>query len=334
MTSPDAFFAYARERHAVHLRRASGQKAPWTTDPVLQSNRFCNVYRELDRTTAWFRQHVRGPMANSPDVLLATVVFRWFNRISTGEAIFCQPYLDGRTAFEAWARDGESILVLKESILRLCGSGPYVTGAYTINTNTCALGTSKLDGVLQIIAKWVETHPDWREVALDRMGRGVVEVTLQGFCDWCRSPNLGPFMTYEVACDLRHTALLRRAKDLCWWANLGPGARRGLNRIFRGLTGRAADAAIPDDDAQDEMRQLLKLSRDARYWPKGRQGVAMELGLGYADKFKAELCLMDPRAWPRWEMREVEHTLCEFDKYLRIRAGEGRSRGSFDGRGR
>ncbi|GAF76676.1 unnamed protein product [marine sediment metagenome] len=30
-----------------------------------------------------------------------------------------------------------------------------------------------------------------------------------------------------------------------------------------------------------------------------------------------------PDDWPLWEMREVEHTLCEFDKYERVRLGEG-----------
>jgi hypothetical protein len=33
--------------------------------------------------------------------------------------------------------------------------------------------------------------------------------------------------------------------------------------------------------------------------------------------------------WPSWEMRDVEHTLCEFDKYERIRLGEGRTRGVY-----
>jgi len=33
--------------------------------------------------------------------------------------------------------------------------------------------------------------------------------------------------------------------------------------------------------------------------------------------------------WPEWEMRDVEHTLCEFDKYERVRLGEGRPRGVF-----
>ena len=31
-----------------------------------------------------------------------------------------------------------------------------------------------------------------------------------------------------------------------------------------------------------------------------------------------------PGGWPGWSMREVEHWLCEFDKYERARLGEGK----------
>jgi hypothetical protein len=37
-----------------------------------------------------------------------------------------------------------------------------------------------------------------------------------------------------------------------------------------------------------------------------------------------------PHEWPAWEMREVEHTLCEFDKYERARLGEGRPKQRFN----
>jgi hypothetical protein len=102
---------------------------------------------------------------------------------------------------------------------------------------------------------------------------------------------MGPFMAYEVVTDLRHTAILENAPDIHTWANAGPGARRGLNRVFGKDYGR--------DDVVG-MRELLKLSR--YMWPSQIEGVMQ----------------------PRWEMREVEHSLCEFDKYERARLGQGR----------
>lgn len=333
------FFAYARERQAIRLRREAGvARHLWTLDPILLGNRFTCVFREDDRVTRWFREHVREPLRGSPDILPATVVFRWFNRINTGEALFQQPDLSGVTAWDAFLATGDTA-ILRRAITAYCGKGPYVTGAYTINTISAGVGLSKLDGVLKLIEMWFEKHTDWqtyamlmREAPHGSSSFGTIGPSLEEFCLWAKSPCLGDFMTYEIACDLRWTALLENAHDKMTWANLGPGARRGLNRIFRGLTGKAADKAIASDIALEEMRQLLAVSREPEHWPQWTGSVGTELGSHQFyrtrhDVFVGGTTPVDGQ-WPAWELREVEHTLCEFDKYNRIAAGEGRSRGS------
>ena len=40
---------FAAERHRIYLRRITGQPHPWTSDPVLSSYRFTNVFRAADR---------------------------------------------------------------------------------------------------------------------------------------------------------------------------------------------------------------------------------------------------------------------------------------------
>jgi hypothetical protein len=107
---------------------------------------------------------------------------------------------------------------------------------------------------------------------------------------------IGSFMAYELVTDLRHTALLRDAPDINTWAATGPGAARGLDWVFGGPT-VPRGYGKPKWEAADlaEMMVLLEMSRDPRNWP-------------------AE--------WPRWELREVEHTLCEYDKWKRGCNGE------------
>src|SRR5262245_3400851 len=84
--SAEARFLYwIRERHNIHLRRLAGKPKPWTDDVVLQTGYFTNPYRENDKTTVWFREHVREPLRDDPQVLLTTIIFRWFNLIATGE---------------------------------------------------------------------------------------------------------------------------------------------------------------------------------------------------------------------------------------------------------
>lgn len=87
------FFADARERHAIYLRRRAGRPKPWTDDLVMQNYKITNVFRELDRTTTWIRTHVRDPMQDDPLALPVIALARWFNLIPTLETIFLQPSL-------------------------------------------------------------------------------------------------------------------------------------------------------------------------------------------------------------------------------------------------
>lgn len=302
----ERFFAYARERHAIYLRRmVRHEPQPWTDDVILAKYRFTNVYRELDRTTLWCRQYVRDPLATKPELLLAVVLFRWFNRISTGETLFCQTsLLTKRTAFEQMlglldkGRGGEMAMHPLRSALRM-QPPPHVTGSYTINTPG---GMSKTDGVLAQLAAFCDR--DWRTRA-EQMMVPQFNHTIEGTCIWLEeSLGMGGFMAYEVACDLRYTPLLAGAADANTWANTGPGAARGVRRVIDGVS-EIDDVrrSVPKARALTAMQTLLAWSRDPLHWP---------------------------RDWSAWEMREVEHTLCEFDKYERVRLGQGRPRGVFD----
>ena len=44
---------FASERHRIYLQRITGQPHPWTSDPVLSSYRFTNVFRAADRVSQY-----------------------------------------------------------------------------------------------------------------------------------------------------------------------------------------------------------------------------------------------------------------------------------------
>ena len=111
-------------------------------------------------------------------------------------------------------------------------------------------------------------------------------------------PYMGPFMAYEVVTDLRHTYLLRDANDILTWANAGPGAMRGLNR----LTGRDLEYSRRSHDWCGEMRDLYEI-------------VVERLPVSITQRNDLP-----------YEMREIEGGLCEFDKYSRLYKGQGRTR--------
>ncbi len=337
----ERFFAFARERHSIYLRRKSRQPAPWTDDPVLHKFRFTNVFRELDATTVWYRENVREPLAGRDEILLATVLFRWFNRMKTGEAIFNQTQMwdTSSTTATPWEQllHTRDVSYLESAIRTFCGKGPYVTGAYIIKTPD---GYDKLRGVLQCVKWFMRQETDrevskysWRDWAgIIHRGEqgdwitymGLPTNSLEATWEWLRQfPYLGDFMAYEVVTDLRHTHLLSEAPDIMTWANPGPGAMRGLNRLHdRPLNGKGNR-----DRFIQEMRELLAQSADPDNWPQSIMPDEIVLSETVGDHIGRDLCV--PSYWPQWEMRDIEHTLCEFDKYERARLGEGKPRGVY-----
>lgn len=284
MSSIQGFFRYARLRESVRLRKEQQVPKPWTDDPILQRYRFCNVFREDDRTTRWFADHVRGPMIDSPRVILATITFRWFNKIETGEVLLKHGLLqnwNGRLALE----------VLQDL-------KPLITGAYMIKTPP---KKTKLVGLVDLIDEAQRKGPWLREVIADARTLEVAWEALKTL------PYLGSFMAYEVVTDLRHTEWLCGATDINTWCSPGPGCARGLGRLF-GKEGRDSYSYTSLSDRRrmrPHLERLLSLSQRDNLWPS---------------------------EWRAWEMREVEHTLCEYDKYERVRLGEGAPKQLYPGK--
>lgn len=280
-----AYFEYARERYLIRHRRMEGQPKPWTQDPVLQAYRFCNVFREDDKVTEWFRRNVRGPMRCDRRVVFNTILFRFINSIEMGELL-----LKGGL-FNQY-RESEFASIMK---LRKDSGKPMLGAAYMIKTPN---GVNKITGLRQVFRPF------------DGMGDSLslytsTTPTMQELVEWlCHQPYMGPFMAYEIACDLQYTEWFSPT-DTMTWANPGPGAKRGLTRLMN-CSGHLTNnfSTIPMADMQTMMRKLLDVSWNVHFWP------------GH---------------WPHWDMRTVEHTLCEWDKYMRAKLGEGTPKQKFGG---
>lgn len=298
------FFSYARMRHEIYLRRQAGEPRPWTTDPVLSRYRITNVFRELDATTVALRA-ITDQVRDQAEVLPMITLLRWLNRRESWSCLLdAESY--GVADFAEDVVDPTCLPQMEAALREWRPNGPWVTGAYIIKTPD---GMDKLAGVFEIYRRFLTAAPalvndkvstslDWRAMAqfcLEQPG----QIRLQTVWEWLRRhDHQGDFTAYEVVSDLRHTALLDRAPDIMTWANAGPGAMRGLNR----LSDRPLHAAGRSADWQAEMRELLRISQDGVHWPAG---------------------------WQQWELREVEHHACEFDKISRALNGEGFPRGRY-----
>ncbi len=97
------FFQYAHDRHDVFLKRKNGaSQEEWTSDPVLSSTKFANIYRVLDRSTQYvLTKVVQDGDQSLEEVCFRVFLFRSFARISTWEVI--RDALGGPPSFKTFS---------------------------------------------------------------------------------------------------------------------------------------------------------------------------------------------------------------------------------------
>lgn len=305
-----------------YKNETTGANDAFTRDPIMQQYRFCNVFRELDRVTAWIRYNIRRRYADHPDLWLMLAIARYINWPETLQELIdakngCWP---GDADFNPTAL-GYTLDCLKDV------KGKLYTGAYMIraesNPKAEWYSWTKQQYIARIvIGRLWEDRESWRGIGApcptcingapepygcsDCLNTGYAQgpSSMEQVWERFQQPRYigwGPFMAYQVVVDMRHTRLLSDAPDINTWAALGPGSRRGLNR----LAGRPVDYALSQEQGLDEMMFI---------W-------------GEQDNYRAP--------WvPRIELSDIQNALCETDKYIRALSGEGRPRARYvPGRG-
>ncbi len=292
MTTPriNDIAAFMKARHDIYLDRKAGKPGPWTADPVLREGRFCNIFRELDTVTIWVDKHIRQPYADHPHLWFMLAIARYINWPDTlAELIQTKQWPDNPDFEPSWLTTA-----LEHRAVR---GGKVYTGAYMIRAESDPskewYSWTKHRYIAEIVLGRLWEDRERFAAELEKPGQ-----TLEGAWKLFQEPRYvgwGPFMAYEVVTDLRHTRSLRNAPDIYTWANAGPGAIRGLNRLY----GRDLAAKPRPEQTNAEMFKLMK-----------------ELNALDEPGFNAtfgEPCDVNPR----FEMRDIEHSLCEFAKWER-----------------
>lgn len=316
MTTPriNDIAAFMKARHDIYLDRKAGKPGPWTADPVLRDGRFCNVYRELDTVTIWIDQNIRQPYADHPHLWFMLAIARYINWPDTLR------YLMDEAEPGTWPdEEGFEPAKLTKALEDYAAAGNKVyTGAYMIRAESDPskewYSWTKHRYIAEIVlGRLWEDREEWQRMlettpgvlrAFNRLETVWEKFQQHRYIGW------GPFMAYEVVTDLRHTRYLRNATDIYTWANAGPGAIRGLNRLY----GRDLAAKPRPEQTNAEMLQLME-----------ELNVYDEPGFNatFGEPFDVK---------PRFEMRDIEHSLCEADKYERVRLNEGKMRAKYDWR--
>jgi hypothetical protein len=285
-------WAVAREK--LRLQKESGEPPPWTPDPILREYRFCNVRRRDDRVSRWLIQNVlsRQDEFSQWTFLQWSALCRWINWPATLEAALNEDFIthDGL--------DFGKIARLMEA--RHSYGMKTWTGAYIIRA------PSKRGGY----GGWTKSRFICEEVvhrgmnaAKDKILEALEEQRLETIYNvLCDIPNWGQFMAGQVIADWTYTPVLSMAADLYAWAPMGPGSRRGYNRMM----------GLP----------LKHPAPHPEVWN-------FHLGKWRLDIVEATCGNFDPNTFT---LHDVQNCLCELDKFERARLGEGRPRARYDWR--
>lgn len=281
----EAFAGYIRERESIRVKRAAGLPSPWTKDPILHKYKFTNVHREDDAATKRFKAiYDKNINAKTkPEVtLLNCTIARYFGTFEFMEHL-------------GWLNDWNDDVaksVIQTARARLGAGARVFTGAYVI-TN-CGRTEPKEVVVCDFIGSmWKRAPMVMSALKMRRSWEAAYDVlkTVPGFGG-------SGFMSKEVLQDVLLTRFGKDADDALTWSPVGPGARRGINRLQE---------------------------RDLHYGG-GKEAFWVAELMAVQGAVNAELIGTGIKPL---SAHDVQFCLCEFDKYERVRLGQGRPRSTY-----
>jgi hypothetical protein len=308
-SSLEDFYGWMNERHRIFIRRfVENKPKPWTDDKIMLEYKFTNVFRELDKGTIALRKMEKQTVQDflacedperafhlAKQIVFNTFWYRTFNWYEHAEKLgFVDTYDNVHDYFMDLHRRDKRIF----------------TGAHMVRGDN---GEIKVFPYLRLLKEVWDT--------LDGLTASIVKFGTMENAYWkVREYHLvGPFNAYELVCDWRWNVL--EATDSLTWGSIGPGAARGLQRL--GLDVSTKSMVDLWHEAPNYLAPHVLSHFPAKVFKSKESNATNPYSVYPRQDFE----------WPPFEIREIEHSLCEFDKYERCRAGEGRPRQKFAGHG-
>ncbi len=216
------YWYFASERQLMFEKRAAMQPAPWTDDPILQTYKFCNVFRAADRVSQYMIRNVcyHDEPCTPANRLFQIVAFRTFSRIETWQAV--REFL-GHYPTLADLASNKFTEALQHAKSK---NGTLYTGAFI-------LAPGNIYGHQQKYLNHVELfrHMFLVDNLADKL---IAAKSLRQVYELLHIyPLMGDFMSYQTAIDLNYSNLINFDEND--FVQPGPGALRGIKKCFEDL---------------------------------------------------------------------------------------------------
>jgi 5-hmdU DNA kinase-like protein len=270
----NTYWEFAARRHEIFLKRFEGDPEPWGEDKILRRYKFCNTYRAADRVSQYLIREViyadRATELAPEDAFLRVVLFRLFSKEATWDALE-----EATGGIERATLDVEALGDLLEDMR---SRGPIYTAAFILAAPSSYGHDAKHRNHLALVADM------FRKGGLGaKLGRA--KSLAEVYEALTAYPMIGPFLGYQIAIDLNYSEQLDFDEDD--FTMPGPGAWRGIEKVFSDTAGHSPQALI--------MRMVERQEEEF-----GR------LGLDFDGLFQRPLKAID-----------CQGLFCETDKYSR-----------------
>jgi hypothetical protein len=298
------YWYWIHERLEIWYKRVVlKQPAPWTEDELLKKFKFTNAIRDLDRLTIYYINNLlcnlKDTKESKMELLLNTMIYRLFCKTETWELF---GYLHLANWDEEWGKAKEALRALKASGKPVFTDAYYVNDLRVANPDpvTCHNKTENAICLIEIWHSRIEEIYTKSCVEADGMKEQLKFFTTL--------PAVGPFTAYEWACDLCLAGKYVGINMVDWdddsYTNVGPGAKRGIDWIFKG----------GNKGGLTDLQIIFWLREHSEEFLKK---------YGYWDDLKL------PEGFTSLNCRVIEHDLCEYQKYKKAKEGEGRPKVAF-----
>jgi hypothetical protein len=294
------FWSYVVERQRIwHKRFVLKEPYPWTTDPVLQKFHFCNNYRELDRGTLYLIEKISSCKSNRRKVLFNVIAYRFFNPYGFFDKIGGS--MDPNTYDPYFLINKLDELIAKGEKIY---SPAYVVSPYIVKPD---FRPKDKHVQLAFIMEIVKERVNQLITKIDS-----APTPKESFNVLKQIPGVNNFLAYEIWTDLTYFRFFKQGWTDNDFVNIGPGARWGLNLMMGKDT---KNLLLPES----EYLRLIYVLRDSMKEALTHLGLLDEwLKIAYQKAYSNV---------PFLSIRNIEHSLCEFRKYWRIKNNKrGRKR--------
>jgi len=269
----DTYWRFAAMRQEVFFNKLKNVPPPWTSDPILNTYKFCNAYRVSDRVSQYLIKNViydENRSQKEEEVLFRILLFKIFNKIETWE------YLESKIGDYITLSNFD--LDVYSHILQEAMDLGYVI--YTSAYMSCASKEfgydKKHQNHLALIDKMVFKD---RVINLIVKAKSLEEIfhIIEGY------PLLGKFMAYQLATDINYSEVINFDENSFTIA--GPGAERGINKCFVDTSGKSyADVIYWMTENQENEFQRLGLNFQS-LWSRPLQAIDCQNLFCETDKY-------------------------------------------------